>query len=395
MRQPDQRGATTLAITVVLLPAFALAALLAHPRHVDEPRGATRRQQASQAFEAAEAGLEWGLAMLDEPRSVDAQCRATAGTATSFRQRSVAIEAATGRIAALPARPGCTRSGDAWQCRCAADDSPATGQSAATTAFELRFDAAAAPGLLRLTSTGCRRPPCGDPREDASRRLEVTLGLVPALAHPPVAALTARGDVDAGGAALAFHSRDTGIGVHAGGAVRAPAARYGGAAGAPAATPVEGDTSLRGQAPERLFASLFGLDKALWRRQPGVGEFTCAAPCNDRVTERLATHRLLFVDGDLAMDGPVAIGTLERPVIVVASGGVRLRGAVTLHGLLYGASLSWNDAPAGGLVRGAVVLEGSYAGNGAPVLVRDGDVLAALKTAGSFARLPGSWKDFP
>jgi Tfp pilus assembly protein PilX len=395
MRHLHQRGAATLAITLVLLLAFALAALLAQRRQVDEQRSATRRQHAGQAFEAAEAGLEWGLAMLNEPRSVDAQCHATSGTATSFRQRTLAIDPASGRIDTRPTAAGCSRTGDAWECRCAADAPTTTDGPGTTAAFALTLQPAATAGLVRLTAVGCRRAPCGETTDDASRRLDVTLGLVPALAHPPVAALTVRGDVDAGGAALTLHSRDTGIAVHAGGVIRAPSARYGGAAGAPTATRVEGDASLRSLDPERLFASLFGLDKALWRRQPGVASVTCTTPCNDRLRDALAAHRLVVVDGDLPLDGGIAIGTPERPAIVVVSGDVRLRGAVVMHGLLYGTSLTWNDAPAGGLVRGAVVVEGGYAGNAAPVLIHDGDVLAALKTAGSFARLPGSWKDFP
>jgi hypothetical protein len=42
-----------------------------------------------------------------------------------------------------------------------------------------------------------------------------------------------------------------------------------------------------------------------------------------------------------------------------------------------------------------VISESDYRGNGAPRLQRDAEVLRALQRhTGSFARVPGSWKDY-
>ena len=64
--------------------------------------------------------------------------------------------------------------------------------------------------------------------------------------------------------------------------------------------------------------------------------------------------------------------------------------------LLYGASLHWNDAPAGtAILRGAAIAEGAYSGNGAPEFVYDAAVLSRLQhDSGSYVRVPGSWRDF-
>jgi hypothetical protein len=67
--------------------------------------------------------------------------------------------------------------------------------------------------------------------------------------------------------------------------------------------------------------------------------------------------------------------------------------AVSLHGVLYANGLSWT-APAA-TVRGALISEGSAAGDASLDLSRDAAVLDTLRTRdGSFVRLPGSWRDF-
>jgi hypothetical protein len=80
----------------------------------------------------------------------------------------------------------------------------------------------------------------------------------------------------------------------------------------------------------------------------------------------------------------------------VVDGAVQLRGAVTLHGVLYAGSVRW-DGPAasGALLRGALISESSYQGDATPDLVYDPAILALLRSrSGTFARVSGSWRDF-
>jgi hypothetical protein len=56
--------------------------------------------------------------------------------------------------------------------------------------------------------------------------------------------------------------------------------------------------------------------------------------------------------------------------------------------------LSWRG-PAGGSLRGAAISESTFEGDSPADLVYDPTLLNTLgASAGSFARLPGSWKDF-
>jgi hypothetical protein len=389
-----QRGAATLGITLLLLAALGVAAAATQRRHAGELRAEAARLRAARAVAAAEAGLAWATGMLNAP-------------ATGFRERHLSIAPDSGVVSPSARRAACERVDDAWRCR-RDDEAPASGDDA-TAAFEIGFEPAVAPGTVRLVALGCLRLPCadGDGASEAAARVEAILGLVPALAHPPLAPLTARDDVDAGAAAPTLYNTDAstgGIAIHAGGAVRADNARLVGPPGAPAAQVIAHDAALRDADPQRTFLDAFGLDAALWRQQPTVAAIACTGRCNDSLAEALATHRLVHVSGDLLLEGPLDVGSPDRPVLVVAAGTVRLRGAVMFHGLLSGDGVVWDadarggvasDAPAqGGLVRGALVSAGAYTGTAAPALVHDQALLAALKTAGTFAPLPGSWKDF-
>lgn len=415
-RDHRQRGAAALAVTLVLFFVMTLVAAYANRNHVFEQRASANQYRATQAFEAAEAGLEWAIAMLNDPRAIDTDCRTDSSGDTSFRERHLRPALATGAQVPLTwnqaganvaLRSACIRDGSGWRCACPSRDHPRLAPAAdgEAPAFLVQFAAAAQPGSVQLVATGCSSlggacAPGDDRPADASARLQVTLALVPALATPPVAPLTVRDSVNAGAAAIGLHNADAGSGgvaVHAGAAIVAANARLTGAPGAPGATMIERDTSLHALAGERFFASFFGIDKALWQQQPGVVHVSCRGPCGDAVLQaagRGSTPRMLWIDGDLQLDGVMTIGTRERPVLIVASGAVRFSGPVALHGVVYGASIGWNGT-GGGLLRGAAISEGGYEGSGAPDLVYDSTVLAALRSgSGSFARLPGSWKDF-
>jgi len=138
------------------------------------------------------------------------------------------------------------------------------------------------------------------------------------------------------------------------------------------------------------------MGRAAWADQPAARRIDCASDCADRIGAAIAAgQRLLAIDGDATITGPAAFGHSDDPIVIVASGALRLSGDIELHGVLHAGSLEWNDTtPGGAYVRGAVIV-GSYRGNGAVDLHRDAAVLARLRAAnGSFVRVNGSWKDF-
>lgn len=415
----SQRGAAALVVTMLLLFAMLLVAVFANRHLVFEQRGAANQARSTLAFEAAEAGLEWAIAQLNTNRRIDAACQPSADpAAASFRGRYLVVARGTGVITpttwnqagtATALQAACVRSGDGWTCSCPAQGLPtlpAPTGSVPAAAFVLQFQPVAKAGVVRVVATGCTSlaGAClagSTTRADASTTLEAMLGLAGGLRSAPAATVTVRGSFDAGNATLGLHNVDpaTGLSVDAGGTINAGQARLTTPAGAPKAGALVGnDSALAALDPQRLFAAYFGVDKTHWQGQPAVTRLSCTADCGAALAAAIAAApdtALIQVDGDLTLAGPLTLGSAQRPVAIVAGGAARLDGAVAITGLLYAGALQWTNTAGGAFVRGALVSEAGYQGNGAPELFYDSDVLDLLKQrAGSFARVNGSWRDF-
>lgn len=348
-----QRGATTLAVTLVLLGAMLLVLLAANRNTLLELRQSANQMHSTAAFEAADAGLEWADALLNTNERLGTDCRPSPLATETFRERH--LDLSMPALTPRPLQPACLHGPNGWACACpgdsAADLGPATGPATgpdAGAAFGLRLATGPQPGVLRVAAIGCSHwagdcRPGGGGRDPATARHEALFALQPALPAPPSAALTVR------------------------------------SAGA--------DT-------QGFFVGLFGLSPSAWKRQPAVHRLDCQDDCSAALAAAAARGiTLVSVPGDLLLQGPLALGTPQRPLLVVADGAIRLQGSVVLHGVLYGNGIGWS-APAA-VVRGALISEGAAAGDSSLDLARDAAVLEALRTRqGSFVRLPGSWRDF-
>jgi Tfp pilus assembly protein PilX len=416
-----QRGAAALIVTVALFFAMLLVAVYLNRNLVFEQRTAANQARATQAFEAAEAGLEWAQAQLNATGRIGADCRPSSDAADpSFRERFLLHDANTARFTpatwlqgTLPVarQAACVRTAAGWSCSCPLSGPPtltAANDVASAPAFRIQFQASGVAGVVRLLATGCSRlggecAAAGGAATEAVAHVEIALGLAPGLKTAPVAALTARGSITAAGAALGAHQGDAatgGIALHAGGAIVAPLARIDGPAGSVADDAVvANDSSLASLDTNAFFVAYFGMRAADWPAQSVVTTARCDGACGDALNVAIepgVINPLVRVPGDLQLDGPLVLGTPQRPVAIVVDGAAQLRGAVVVHGLLYARSLRWDDTVGGGaLVRGAAISEGGYSGNGAPDFAYDAAVLATLKgNTGSFARIHGSWRDF-
>ena len=415
-----QRGAAALVVTMLLFFAMVLVAVFVNRNLVFEQRSSANQYRSTQAFEAAEAGLEWAQAQLNHNARLAADCLPSADiAATTFRARYLGYAKATsaftpltwnnaGSVTAL--QPTCVRADSGWSCSCPLNGAPVlsapTGNSPAP-AFTLQFAAGAKPGIVRVIATGCTRLagaclPGSSASTDATARVQTDLALLGGLRTPPAAAITTRGAFDADAAPLGVHNPDpeSGLAIHAGGTIAAGQARLGTAAGTSVAGALAGqDTALANLSPDQFFASFFGLDKSGWKNQPTVARLDCSAGCSAALIAAVAEagdNAMVWVEGDLDLAGPLTLGSAAHPVAIVVNGVARLDGAVLLHGLIYSRSMSWNHTTgSGAALRGAAISEGDYRGDGAPELFRDAATLALLKgNTGSFVRVSGSWRDF-
>ena len=438
LRQHRQRGVASLVVVAVLFLILSLVAAYTNRNLIFEQRTSGNLHRSTQAFEAAEAGVEWALTMLNAGR-IDASCAPSADPAdTSFRQRYLAIDAASGVVApagVLTAAfestvwPSCVFNGTDWNCSC-----PAAGALALEAppgagifpAFRVRFSRASVtqPGVVRLQVNGCTRldDDCLDFPARAiggEGRATVTtlIALRSGLPAPPLAALTVQGDVTSTGTLQAVNT-DAGAGgiaLHIGNDLAPPApVIVTGPPGTPAEEARRDDAALAALPTDRsapytdatVFTHTFALWPDLYRGQPGAVVLDCNAGCNAQdVRDAAQAHpgRVLWADGDVRLAGGGDIGSPGAPVLLVVAGRdgdgdgafeAEVEIGVDFHGLLLVHADQWNSG-GNGTVRGAVVSDGDLAGNGAFGVVYDRAVLERLRwTTGSFVRVPGGWRDF-
>ena len=422
----SQRGAATLWFSLVLMMAMALAAYFANRNMAVEQRLAANQVLAAQAFEAAEAGLEWATSQLNNTQRLGDNCQASdAASAQSFRSRRVVFEASTGMHTprtwlqggtAQALQAVCIRKpqvATGWDCSCPISGHPSVSVSientqAFTPAFVVTLMPASTPGQVRVIAQVCTsysgicRPgtPTTGNKAEATAQVQHLLALVGGVASAPAAALTVVGNVSTH-AVIGLHTGSAGsAAVQAGGVVQAPNARIGTAAGGVASLAViEQDQGLSQLSEAGFFNQLFGVDAATWTAQSVVQKLTCQADCAAALSDAMAATDgplLLWTEGDLTLSGPLVLGSAARPVLLVVGGNARVSGQVQIHGLLHAARVEWMaDGTGAGRVTGAVTSASHYLGNGAPDLVHDAAVLKTLRAnSGSFARVAGSWKDF-
>ena len=447
-----QRGAAALIVVLLLFFVVSLVAAYAGRNLIFEQRASTNQYRATQAFEAAEAGLEWAVAMLNGGR-VTAECIAPVpvnAALPSFRQRYIEIDPDSGNVTPVPwadgvtaERPSCVRNGAGWNCSCPAGVAPTPAIPAGAGAppgFRVCFEAVdpPQPGVVRVVSTGRTSfidRPCTERAEgtagEAAATVSVVVALSSALATPPGVALTVRGDLDVNEEMrllpVALPSRQdldaiwmpNGSLVHVGGAANNLAAKLqpSNVRGTPIEALVAVDPTLGGLTPDQMFASVFKMNKGSYKNQPGTVVLNdCAVACRDKLVAawqyiaglppgRTNPGRIIWVEGDLTVESdldPGDLGTAEAPVLIVATGNINLdAGSVNIFGLVYSQAAAWNNGGLGDVrLQGAAVAEGNFVGSGigsgSEWLQYDADILRRLRlSTGSFVRVPGSWRDFP
>jgi hypothetical protein len=101
-----------------------------------------------------------------------------------------------------------------------------------------------------------------------------------------------------------------------------------------------------------------------------------------------------WVDGPLDLNA--SVGSADRPVLIAARSLIDVPGGNnTLYGVVYSDSSWVNNGSGTGNIIGALIIRGSYYGNGTGSVVYNQGVLSAIGNYSDvFIRVPGSWRDF-
>jgi hypothetical protein len=414
----SQRGAAALIVVVVLFFILAMVTAYAGRNLIFEQRTSINNQRATQAFEMAEAGLDFAVGLLSSGRIDEACASTTDTTATTFRQRHLGMDA-NGRFTQSAGqadlRPTCMMLTAGPSCSCPAAGAPGLAEPVGfAPTIQLRMDTTGLvqPGLVRVTSRGCSSigTQCYEAstkgRADAVAEVSALLALNSALATPPTAALTARGTVNLGGYAVTLSNADqpsNGITVDAGGAVlNVNAARITSVPGTPGTASIRAaDPSLSALTADRLFVSLFGMDRATYRSQPALVRVTCSGDCDNAIAQAVSANpgRIVWVQGPATIDSNLVLGSVGSPVMLVLQGNLTVTANLQLFGMLYmfdpSGTNTWTTGAGSTVIDGAVVAEGDLTITGTPTISFDPVVLRTISTTqGSLVRVPGSWRDF-
>ena len=433
-RPRPPRGAATLIVVMLLFFIVSLVAAYAARNLIFEQKTATNQYRATQALEAAEAGLEWALAMLNGSR-IDANCTPLVPpdfSQPSFRQRYLNISIDGNYAPRLWAdgvtreRPSCVRAAGGWNCSCPSGVSPAPtipGGGGVNPAFRVCFEAVnpPQPGVVRVVSTGRTAfvdQSCDTPVEgmagEAAASVSVVVALSSALPVPPSAALTAGRNATLTGTTVALVNTDpstNGVTTQVGGTLTATSTTFTrhSLPGTPGDRSSIVDLQLGSLTPAELFTSHLRMPLATYKGQPGSVVVDCSADCANRLNNAVRSNpgRIVWVDVGLNLSTSISLGTDGEPAMIVVDGDIALSGTnVDIVGLLY----SQRDISITGTnltVRGAVLAARDFSRSGTnttieynpahltqPLLIPP--VLTQLHlSSGSLVRVPGSWRDFP
>lgn len=435
-----QRGAATLIVVMVLFFVMSMVAAYANRNLIFEQKTSSNQQRSTRAFEAAEAGVEWALTMLNTGRLTAACQTSTSTTDTDFRQRYLVIDGSNGNITPrkwnngtsdLDLYPTCVYDGTAWVCDCPSATAPTLASPVGTDvfpAFRVRFRRVCAvataadnacvtpiqPSIVHIDVNGCttlddrclrfhdEATPGVAITNEGRATVHVVAALKAALPSAPTAALTARTTVDvssAGFSVINAEPQGLGITIQAGGNVAVPADALRGPAGTPGSRTVSGnDAVLAALSADRFFANTFGLGRDSYRDQPAAIVVDCTGGCNANTVRTkigLNPGRVLWLIGNVDFDSAGDVGSAAEPVLLNVVGNVAFSSPVTVYGLIYSQRNAWTISGSGSIVGAAIAEHGLDGTATTTSIVYDRGVLTRLRTLnGSFVRVPGTWKDF-
>ncbi len=450
-----QHGAATLVVVLLLFFVIALVSAYTSRNLIFEQRTSVNQYRATMAFETADAGIEWALALLNGGRIGNDCTEATAvAGSTSFRQRYLVIDPTDGKVIARrpvtdPTRPliaMCVWTGANWACNCPEDGDPVLAEppgGALHPAFAVHFTpdpepplplrvngALPRPGVVRIEVNGCVRMAAGclldfsdRPQQSEGRaQHSVLVALKPAVTTLPVAALTVFGNLEGGGGGATVKNSNAaagGITIQAAGAVDPAKFSLLSAPGTPGElSVVASDSSLVPDGLtladllavpavpsnwDRVFGSVFGLLPQTYREQPAARVLNCpAAGCRAALSALAAANpdRVIWIPGDLVLESAGDVGSLPDPAnaavagpaTIVVDGNVSLAAGVNIYGIVYSRSGNWTGP---GTITGAAIVEGTLRGASAPSVQYDQSVINATRlSSGSFVPMQGDWRDF-
>ena len=425
-RKPS--GIAIIAIVMMMLLILSSMGFHAVRALVNNIKATVTDSATVRASQLADEALDWATGMANSPYPVSVLCNPgatpVASGKTLLRKKYIQTGADADVVPDQQTSIGCYEGEDGTR-SCSCPDSTGSTQAPnpvlpAYNSFVVSFaPVTGETRTVRLTARACvgALSMCSDSTAtdgDATAIASVDLKLLPVVKTTPGGALTCGSNCSLGSMTLSNHS--TGIGALAGGTVTIGSATINGPPGTPADNLVfGGDSVLSGYysndsscANASLFTSYFSSTMARYAASPLVKTLNCtgALDCSTKLNVAYGNGwRYFYSPTAVALttlaSGGTSIGSAADPLVLVANGAITFGGSMTIYGLVYAnAAVTQSTAATGGGVDGAYVTCGSYAHTGGAISFSyDPAVLASIRDmgasamGGTFAQVPGSWRD--
>ncbi len=357
-----QQGVATLVMSVVLLGTMTVLGFMTAQTAITEQKVVANEYRATQAFEAAEAGLQYGSALLES----DSARLVLDANSDGY------IDAATG-----------------------SDINDAALQNGAKYTVSYRNVTPGDFSLLEITSVGKSID------GTVLRTIKELYVNRTYISSSPVNSLTAKGTVDLSGN-LTITNANTKRTIWAGGAVSLSGSASTDAGGGDGSDSgglnpdvTANDAFLSSMTNDAFFEAFMGGDKTTLKSKADI-KLSGSGLTNYSSTLNGKKGVSIWIDqssGDAMLSGGV-IGSEEQPVILIVNGNLKFVGNNTIYGLVY-VTQDWNNAGAGTIeINGAVVIEGNVSATGTPDINYSPLVNTNLQQkVGTHVKIPGSWAD--
>lgn len=359
-----QQGAATLIITIIALFTITMIVLFAGNFGIMQQKTTTNLYNNNQAYEAAEAGLEFAIPYLQK------------------NQTTILANKSGGHLSPPYS------------------DSNTTNVTLANSSkYSIVYSNPTANNynLIKITVTGTSAD------GSATRVISQLVQYGGNLGTVPTSPVVSQGTVNLGGNSSIVNKENnstivSGTGVSLAGSSSTTTATGGSTPNNMGGDITQNSTALNSQTPSDLFASYFGVSSSVFKNNV-TNYYSNSANTNYSSLLNGMAGNTIWIDqtaGNATINGTVTIGTAANPVIIIVNGNLYLSGSATIYGLVYemgGTTLT--DVLGNVAIEGSLITSGTLSVTGSTTLTYNSTVLNVLKNSnGYFAKVPGSWKDF-
>ena len=159
----------------------------------------------------------------------------------------------------------------------------------------------------------------------------------------------------------------------------------------------ENAPSLSGLSEEDLLENYFGTTSANLKNK--ANDYY-SNDSNTNYSDTLSGKEGTFIwidqtDGKATIDGSAVIGSVTQPVLLIINGDFHLSGSAVIYGIVYVIGGTDTDITGSSQIIGSLITTGELKLNGSMQITFNSSVLNALQQMfSSYAKIPGSWRDF-